>query len=189
MARRIAPLLPPMERRLSRLGERIRTARLRRRLSAKLVAERAGMSVMTLRAVEHGGMGVHDRRVRRRAASSRACQRSRRGCPSRSPWSRPSRCGASELRLLLAPGASLGGARPKATIVDTDGSASASRGVASEVHLVGLTRKRAAEGECGKLLRIRRTTIGMKHKKMPAATGPVRRSTPRATLIIAHSTA
>ena len=58
MARRVAQLLPPMQRRLSRLGERIRTARLRRRLSAKLVAERAGMSAMTLRNVEHGGMGV-----------------------------------------------------------------------------------------------------------------------------------
>ncbi len=58
MAKRIASLLPPLERRLSRLGERIRTARLRRRLSAKLVAERAGMSVMTLRNVEHGRMGV-----------------------------------------------------------------------------------------------------------------------------------
>lgn len=58
MAKRVAPLLPPMERRLSRLGERIRTARLRRRLSAKLVAERAGMSVMTLRSVENGGTGV-----------------------------------------------------------------------------------------------------------------------------------
>ena len=58
MAKRVAALLPPMERRLSRLGERIRTARLRRRLSAKLVAERAGMSVMTLRNVERGGMGV-----------------------------------------------------------------------------------------------------------------------------------
>jgi transcriptional regulator with XRE-family HTH domain len=58
MAKRIAPLLPPMERRLSRLGGRIRAARLRRRLSAKLVAERAGMSVTTLRSVENGGMGV-----------------------------------------------------------------------------------------------------------------------------------
>lgn len=58
MSKRIAPLLPPLERRLARLGDRIRAARLRRRLSAKLVAERAGMSVMTLRAVEHGGMGV-----------------------------------------------------------------------------------------------------------------------------------
>lgn len=58
MAKRVAPLLPPMQRRLSSLGERLRTARLRRRLSAKLVAERAGMSAMTLRNVEHGGMGV-----------------------------------------------------------------------------------------------------------------------------------
>lgn len=58
MAKRIAPLLPPLERRLARLGERIRTARLRRRLSAKLTAERAGMSLMTLRSVERGGMGV-----------------------------------------------------------------------------------------------------------------------------------
>jgi transcriptional regulator with XRE-family HTH domain len=58
MAKRIAPLLPPTERRLSRLGQRLRTARLRRRLAAKLVAERAGMSVTTLRNVEHGGMGV-----------------------------------------------------------------------------------------------------------------------------------
>jgi transcriptional regulator with XRE-family HTH domain len=47
-----------MERRLARLGERIRMARLRRRLPAKLIAERAGMSVTTLRNVEKGGMGV-----------------------------------------------------------------------------------------------------------------------------------
>lgn len=58
MAKRIAPLLPPAARRLSRLGERIRAARLRRGLPAKLVAERAGMSLMTLRNVELGGMGV-----------------------------------------------------------------------------------------------------------------------------------
>lgn len=58
MSKRVAALLPPLERRLLRLGERIRTARLRRRLSAKLVAERAGMSVTTLRNVENGGMGV-----------------------------------------------------------------------------------------------------------------------------------
>ena len=42
----------------ARLGERIRVARLRRRLPAKLVAERAGMSVMTPRSVEKGSMGV-----------------------------------------------------------------------------------------------------------------------------------
>jgi transcriptional regulator with XRE-family HTH domain len=33
-------------------------ARLRRGLSARLVAERAGMSAMTLRNVERGGMGA-----------------------------------------------------------------------------------------------------------------------------------
>jgi transcriptional regulator with XRE-family HTH domain len=58
MAQRISALLPPIERRLSRLGRRIREARLRRHLSAKLVAERAGMSLMTLRNVEKGGMGA-----------------------------------------------------------------------------------------------------------------------------------
>ncbi|HEX3468850.1 MAG TPA: helix-turn-helix transcriptional regulator [Candidatus Elarobacter sp.] len=58
MAKRISALLPPLERRLSRLGERLRLARRRRRLSAKLVAERAGMSVMTLRNVENGRTGV-----------------------------------------------------------------------------------------------------------------------------------
>jgi transcriptional regulator with XRE-family HTH domain len=58
MAKRVAQLLPPLERRLARLGQRIRTARLRRNLPAKLVAERAGMSVTTLRNVESGGMGV-----------------------------------------------------------------------------------------------------------------------------------
>ncbi len=58
MAKRVAALLPPTERRLFGLGERIRAARLRRRLPAKLVAERAGMSVTTLRNVENGGVGV-----------------------------------------------------------------------------------------------------------------------------------
>lgn len=58
MAKRISRLLPPLERRLSNLGERIQAARLRRRLPANLVAERAGMTVTTLRNVEHGGMGV-----------------------------------------------------------------------------------------------------------------------------------
>jgi transcriptional regulator with XRE-family HTH domain len=58
MANRVSPLLPRTERRLSRLGERLRAARLRRGLPAKLVAERAGMSVTTLRHVETGGVGV-----------------------------------------------------------------------------------------------------------------------------------
>jgi len=58
MAKRTAPLLPTTQRRLFRLGERIRAARLRRGLPAKLVAERAGMSLMTLRSLEKGGAGV-----------------------------------------------------------------------------------------------------------------------------------
>lgn len=40
------------------MGENIRFARLRRKLSAELVAERAGVSRPTLRAVERGDPGV-----------------------------------------------------------------------------------------------------------------------------------
>jgi transcriptional regulator with XRE-family HTH domain len=58
MAKRTSPLLPATERHLSALGERIRLARLRRKLTAASVAERAGMSPMTLRGVERGEAGV-----------------------------------------------------------------------------------------------------------------------------------
>jgi transcriptional regulator with XRE-family HTH domain len=58
MARRTSPLLPKVARLLNGLGERLKLARLRRRLTAKLVAERAGMSVMTLRSLEAGSAGV-----------------------------------------------------------------------------------------------------------------------------------
>jgi transcriptional regulator with XRE-family HTH domain len=50
--------LPPLRRALATLGEDLRLARLRRRLSATLVAERAGMSRPTLRAIERGEPGV-----------------------------------------------------------------------------------------------------------------------------------
>ena len=58
MAKKIAPLLPSTTEFLQRFGERLRLARLRRRLTAKQVAERAGMAPMTLRSLERGGSGV-----------------------------------------------------------------------------------------------------------------------------------
>lgn len=58
MAQKTAPLLPATRQRLTQLGERLKLARLRRQLTAKQVAERAGMSQMTLRSLEAGGSGV-----------------------------------------------------------------------------------------------------------------------------------
>jgi transcriptional regulator with XRE-family HTH domain len=58
MAKTISSLLPSSEALLRELGERLRLARLRRKLTAKQVAERTGMAPMTLRAVERGGSGV-----------------------------------------------------------------------------------------------------------------------------------
>ena len=49
---------PVVRRLLKGLGENIRLARLRRGFSMELVAERAGMSRPTLRAIENGEPGV-----------------------------------------------------------------------------------------------------------------------------------
>jgi transcriptional regulator with XRE-family HTH domain len=54
MARPTTPPLPSTQRALRALGENLRLARLRRRIPAVLLAERAGMSRPTLRAVERG---------------------------------------------------------------------------------------------------------------------------------------
>lgn len=58
MAQKTAPLLPATDELLRQFGDRLRLARRRRRLSAKQVAQRAGMSPMTLRSLERGGSGV-----------------------------------------------------------------------------------------------------------------------------------
>jgi transcriptional regulator with XRE-family HTH domain len=58
MSRRTTPALPSVTRSLRELGENIRLARRRRMLTAQLVAERAGMSRPTLRAIERGDAGV-----------------------------------------------------------------------------------------------------------------------------------
>ena len=58
MAKTTSPLLPATARLLSQLGERLSRARRRRSLTALQVANRAGMSTMTLRSIERGGVGV-----------------------------------------------------------------------------------------------------------------------------------
>ena len=54
MARKKVILLPSTEKTLQKAGENIKKARLRRNLYAELVAERAGISVDTLSAIEKG---------------------------------------------------------------------------------------------------------------------------------------
>jgi len=53
-----AAILPRLSRVLEHLGENIKLARLRRKLSAKQVAERAGINRNTLTAIEKGSPGV-----------------------------------------------------------------------------------------------------------------------------------
>jgi len=58
MSRPTSDVQPRVKRLLAELGENIRLARRRRGLSASLLAERAGMSRPTLRAIERGDAGV-----------------------------------------------------------------------------------------------------------------------------------
>jgi len=58
MGREKTIVLPSLQRQLTKLGENIRLARLRRKFSAVLVAERAGIARNTLRAIERGDARV-----------------------------------------------------------------------------------------------------------------------------------
>lgn len=58
MANKSPVLLPRMKKIMAVLGENIKLARLRRKLSAQQVAERAGISRSTLNFIEKGYEGV-----------------------------------------------------------------------------------------------------------------------------------
>jgi transcriptional regulator with XRE-family HTH domain len=58
MSRKGATLLPQTQKILTQMGEQIKLARLRRKLSAELVSERAGISRATLWNVEKGSPSV-----------------------------------------------------------------------------------------------------------------------------------
>jgi transcriptional regulator with XRE-family HTH domain len=58
MGRRSITALPSVRARLAELGGNIRLARLRRRLPARLVAERAGLARETLARIERGSPNV-----------------------------------------------------------------------------------------------------------------------------------
>ena len=58
MAKRTPVLSPPAERILIDLRERIRLARLRRNMSAQMLAERVGISRQTLSTLENGSGSV-----------------------------------------------------------------------------------------------------------------------------------
>ena len=58
MARTTVTTLPSLQRRLTQIGENIHLARLRRRLAAAQIAERAGITRTTLRNIERGDGSV-----------------------------------------------------------------------------------------------------------------------------------
>ena len=58
MSKKATVILPQTQGVLEQMGEQIRLARLRRHLSAELVAERAGLSRMTLSNIEKGSPSV-----------------------------------------------------------------------------------------------------------------------------------
>ena len=58
MSKKSTVIMPKTREILEQMGEQIKLARLRRKLSAQLVAERAGISRQTLNAIEKGSSTV-----------------------------------------------------------------------------------------------------------------------------------
>lgn len=58
MSKKSAVIMPGTREILERMGEQIRLARLRRKLTSELVAERAGISRQTLNSIEKGSSTV-----------------------------------------------------------------------------------------------------------------------------------
>ena len=58
MSKKATVVLPQTQEILNQMGEQVRLARLRRHLSAELVAERAGLSRVTLSNIEKGSPSV-----------------------------------------------------------------------------------------------------------------------------------
>ena len=58
MSKKAAIIMPKTREILEQMGEPIKLARLRRKLSAQLIAERAGISRQTLNAIEKGSSTV-----------------------------------------------------------------------------------------------------------------------------------
>ena len=58
MGKKTAIIMPKTRKLLEQMGEQFKLARLRRKLSAQLVAERAGISRQTLNAIEKGSSTV-----------------------------------------------------------------------------------------------------------------------------------
>jgi len=58
MSKRVTVIMPQVQKILSQMGEQIKLARLRRKLSAEVVSERAGISRATLWQIENGSSSV-----------------------------------------------------------------------------------------------------------------------------------
>jgi transcriptional regulator with XRE-family HTH domain len=58
MSKKTAIIMPQTREILEKMGEQIKLARLRRKLSSELVAERAGISRQTLNSIERGASTV-----------------------------------------------------------------------------------------------------------------------------------